>query len=65
MLLTFESGVSVLQVSIPIEDDGLFENNEVFCGNLRFPTGVVPLPGVRLNPDRANATILNNDRKNR
>ena len=63
MLLTFGPGVLSLDVSVPIVDDNLAEVDEVFYGNLRLPAGSEFVGLVELNPDRANATIFDNDGK--
>ena len=46
-------------VSVPVIDDDVFENDEVFTGNLRFPEGFTA--SVVLVPMTAPATITDND----
>ena len=59
--ITFGPGVSALTVNVPILDDDIAENIEMFSANLRLPAGSTDI--VFLDPDRANATILDNDGK--
>ena len=60
MLLTFGPGVITLNVSVPIVDDELVEVDEMFYGNLCLPQDSTQTR-VELAPDRANATITDND----
>ena len=62
MLLTFGPGVITLNVSVPIVDDDLVEVDEMFYGNLCFPQDSTQAR-VEFAPDRANATITDNDSK--
>ena len=57
--LTFGPGMSFATVDVPIVNDTLYENDEVFYGNLRLPAGAVN--GVEFDPMRANATIIDDD----
>ena len=57
--VTFGPGMSFATVNIPIVNDTLYENDEVFYGNLRLPAGVVN--GVQFDPMRANVTIFDDD----
>ena len=63
MLLTFEAGLSSLQVSVPVVDDFLLEANEVFYGKLCSPNGHSSTPRVEFAPGSANVTILDDDCK--
>ena len=60
MLLTFGPGVITLDVSVPIVDDDLVEVDEMFYGNLCLPQDSTQTR-VEFAPDRANATITDND----
>ena len=46
-------------VFIQIIDDGISEPSETFLGQLSSADGVVISPNVLLQPDRATATIIN------
>ena len=52
-------GDSVQTVSIQIIDDGISEPPETFFGQLSSADGMVIPPNVRLEPNRATATIIN------
>ena len=58
-LYTFESATDVINVSVTIPDDGIFELTELFNASLAFPGD--PIPRVILAPDSAQVTILDDD----
>lgn len=60
-VLTFETNMSFVEVSVEVDDDDLWEIDENFFGNLRLPAGGVGIANVRLPPEGAMATIYNND----
>ena len=51
--------MSSVVVNVSILDDQLYENAEMFSANLRLPAGSTD--NVFLDPDRASATILDDD----
>ena len=59
--MTFGPGASNQTVSVPIASDGMYENEEIFFGNLRLPAG--SQARVDFNPMRANAMIIDADCK--
>ena len=61
-LLTFSSSVRSINISVPIEDDGLLENIERFSGILNY-NDVADQTQVTLIPDTATVEITDNDRE--
>ena len=59
--LTFTSSSSSQLVLISIEEDTAVENSEMFFVNLSVDATLYS--GVRLSPDMANVTIIDNDGK--
>ena len=60
-ILFFGPGVITLNVSVPIVDDELVEVDEMFYGKLCLLGDSTLQARVELAPDRANATITDND----
>ena len=58
-LLTFDSATTSIDVPVTIIDDTVFELTESFIVTLSFPGA--PVPGVTLDPDSAQTTILDDD----
>ena len=56
-------GDSVQHVPIQIIDDGISEPSETLSGLLSSAVDTVIPPNVRLEPDRATATIINTNGK--
>ena len=58
--VTFPTGITSVPLNIPINDDNIFENNEIFflTINSSLPTGV-----MSGNPDQATVIIVDNDCK--
>ena len=56
--LTFTENALSLGVPVNILNDTLLELDEFFTGNLRLPPGS---RNIMLRPDRATATIIDND----
>ena len=57
------TGDSVQTVSIQIIDDGISEPSETFFGLLSSADGTLIPPNVHLEPNRATATIINENGK--
>ena len=53
LLLTFNSTVTSIDISVSIKDDNILEGNQSFFGNLKSPVGP-----VTLNPDMVTVTIF-------
>jgi hypothetical protein len=56
---TFNSTTRTVDVSVPLIDDSIFEQTEMFGASLEFPGA--PPPRVSLAPDTAQVTILDDD----
>lgn len=54
--------MSLVEVSVHIDDDSLWELNKTFFGNLRLPAGVINTDNITFQSP-AMATILDNDGK--
>ena len=55
--VVFQTGTFTTTVSVPINDDTILENEEIFLGRLRY-TGS---GSVEITQDEATVTILDND----
>ena len=58
-MYTFDSTTSIIDASVTITDDNIFELTELLSASLVFPRA--PIPGVTLAPDIVEITILDDD----